>query len=162
MKARTLLLGLGNPILSDDGVGITVALGIKAQLDEQDDVDVVDASVGGLGLLDLVTGYDRLIVIDSIKTRAGEPGDLYRLELSDLDKTIHSTSAHDTNFATALEFGRQCGIPIPEQIAIYAVEIRENTRFGEGLTPAVECAVPRIIEAIMCEQNLPNRTTSKV
>jgi len=161
MKSRTLLLGLGNPILRDDGVGIAIALAIRERLAPEDAVDVVDASVGGLGLLDLVTGYDRLIVIDSIRTGQGRPGDLYRLELSDLERTIHSSSAHDTNFATALEFGRQCNIPVPEEIAIYAVEIRENTSFGEKLTPEVERAIPGIISTVMSEQRLPKGASCK-
>jgi hydrogenase maturation protease len=161
MKTRTLLLGLGNPILSDDGVGIRVALAIEAELGRDTAVDVVDASVGGLGLLDLVTGYDRLIVIDSIKQRGGKPGEVYRLELSDLDRTIHSSNAHDTNFATALEFGRQCGLPIPEEIVIYAIQIHENTEFGEDLTPSVEKAIPRIVRTIMNEQGLSEHAVCK-
>ncbi len=152
MKARTLLLGLGNPILSDDGVGIEVAERIRERLNQRDDVDVLEASVGGLGLLDYVIGYERLILVDSIRTAAGSPGALHRLELADLDSTIHSTSPHDTNFATAIEFGKRCGLEVPRTIVIYAIEIEDNSSFSEQLTPCVERMVPSIVDAIVGEQ----------
>jgi len=145
-----LVLGLGNPILSDDRVGIEVAYRIEEK--HNAGVDVIEASVGGLGLLDLIVGYEKLIVVDSIKTEDGSPGALYRLELDDLERTIHTSSPHDTNFATAIEFGKRCGLSVPENIHIYAIEIEDNTTFSEQLTPPVEKAVPQIVDTIVKEQ----------
>ncbi len=65
------MLGMGNPILCDDAVGIRLARDLQLRAGQQPDVDyIVDCSVGGLNLLDLVTGYDRLIVFDSIRAGA--------------------------------------------------------------------------------------------
>ncbi len=147
---KTLILGLGNPILSDDKVGIEVAHRIEEK--HNAGVDVIEASVGGLGLLDLIVGYEKLIVVDSIKTEGGKPGGLYRLELDDLERTIHTSSPHDTNFATAIEFGKRCGLSVPEHIDIYAIEIEDNTTFSEQLTPPVKKAVPQIVDTIVKEQ----------
>lgn len=149
---KTLILGLGNPILADDGVGIEVVRRIKDRSKGRTDVDVMEASIGGLGLLDIVVGYEKLVVVDSIKTEGGSPGALYRLGLDDLERTIHTSSPHDTNFATAIEFGKRCGLSIPEHIDIYAIEIRDNTTFSEQLSPSVEKAVPQIVDTIVKEQ----------
>jgi hydrogenase maturation protease len=152
VKAKTLLLGLGNPILSDDGVGIEVAERIRERLNQRSDVDILEASVGGLALLDHITGYEKLVLVDSIKTDAGSPGTLHRLKLEDLDSTIHSSSPHDTNFATAIEFGRRCGVDVPQTIVIYAIEVEDNSSFSEQLTASVERMVPSIVETIVTEQ----------
>ncbi len=149
---KTLVLGLGNPILSDDAVGIKVAQGIRERLGERETVDMREANVGGLRILDVIVGYDRVILIDSIKTGNGKPGELYRLNPDDLSFTVRASSPHDVNFATALEIGRQQGLAIPHQIEIYAVEVEENQTFGENLTPEVERVVPDIVESIIGEQ----------
>jgi hydrogenase maturation protease len=159
---KTLILGLGNPILSDDGVGIKIANRIKRELsnkkfvsskEQNGNVDVMEASIGGLGVLDVIVGYRKLIVIDAIKTKGGNPGTLYKLEVDDLRTTIHISSPHDVNFATAINIGRKCGLDIPQQIDIYAVEIKDNSTFGEKCTPEVERAIPGVVKEIM-EQSL--------
>ena len=78
-NGRTLVLGLGNPILSDDGIGCHVALALKEKLKEPE-VDVLEASIAGLDFLDLLAHYDRAIIIDAIQTREGTPGQIYRFE----------------------------------------------------------------------------------
>lgn len=75
---KTLVLGLGNPILSDDGVGLRVAAGLEGRLGEG--VTVIEASLAGLDLLELLSGYDRAIIIDAIQTEGGQPGRIYRLD----------------------------------------------------------------------------------
>jgi hydrogenase maturation protease len=150
--ADTLILGLGNPILSDDAVGLEVARRLKERLNSS--VDVVEASVGGMGVLDLIAGYRRLIVVDSIKTEGGAPGTLHKMGLDDLMTTIHTCSPHDVNFATALELGKRCGVAMPEYIAIYAIEVADNTTFSEDLTPSIKEALPRILDTIVEQESI--------
>jgi hydrogenase maturation protease len=146
---RTLVLGLGNPILCDDAVGPKVALMMAERLEELPHVDVTEASVGGLRILDLVVGYKRLILIDAIRTGKAPPGTLIRLKPGDLTSSIHLASPHDVNLPTALELGRVHGLAIPETIHIYAVEVDDVSTFSEACTPAVERAVPEIAEEIL-------------
>ena len=151
---KTLLLGLGNPILTDDSVGIRLATDIPARLGGLPGVDVVpDCSIGGLGLLDVLSGYDRVIVLDSIRTAGGVPGDWYRFTGESLRETVHLSNIHDANFATALELGRRMGRPLPSdgEIHVLAVEVEENATFGEALSPRVAAAYPRILEEIAAE-----------
>ncbi|GAH17016.1 unnamed protein product [marine sediment metagenome] len=70
---KTLILGLGNPILSDDGVGFCVAGELRGRLSQQE-VTVMETSMTGLSLLDLLAGYDRAIIIDAIQAVGGKAG----------------------------------------------------------------------------------------
>jgi len=151
---RTLLLGMGNPVLCDDAVGVRLATDLAARLGRRPDVDVVEeCSVGGLNLLELVAGYERLIVIDSLKTRDGRPGVWYRFTAASLRETMNLRNVHDTNFATALELGRRIGAPVPDDgdIHVIAVEVDDNLTFCEIMTPGLEAAYPELLEEIGSE-----------
>jgi len=151
---KTLLLGLGNPILTDDAVGIRLATDVAARLGGRPGVDALpDCPVGGLALLDLLPGYDRVVVLDSIRTAGGVPGDWHRFTAESLRETIHLSNIHDANFATALELGRRMGRPLPSdrEIHILAVEVEENATFSEALSPRLAAAYPRILEEISAE-----------
>jgi hydrogenase maturation protease len=169
----TLVLGLGNPILTDDGVGIHVARAVAARLRSQPDladgVGFAEASVGGLRLLELVAGYERVILVDAIQTPDGLPGDIYRFSpaeslgaggddpRSSLDRdysnrprcssygTMHAGSTHDLSLQGALAWGRHNGMALPDDddILIVAVEAQDVLTFGETCTPAVAAAIPR-------------------
>ena len=150
-RARTLLVGMGNPILTDDGLGIRLAKDLHARLGDRTDLDVIEeCRVGGLNLLDLVTGYDRLIVLDSIKTSGGRPGMWYYFDGRSLRETMNLTNVHDTNLATALELGRRMGhrVPAEKDEHIFAVEISDNQTFGESLTLEVAVAYPYLAREI--------------
>jgi hydrogenase maturation protease len=156
---KTLVLGLGNPILTDDGVGIHVARALAAGnhkgLPLQDNVAFAEASVGGLRLLDAIAGYDRVILVDAIQTRDGKPGDVYRLRPNDLRRSLHSGSTHDLTLSGALALGRGIGMALPEEdaITILAVEVEDVLTFGETCTPAVAAAIPQVVQTVLmiCE-----------
>ena len=143
MLMRTLVLGMGNPILCDDAVGIKLARDLRRAAEPDAGVDyIVDCSVGGLNLLDLVTGYDRLIVFDSIRGGGGPPGSWYQMTGESFRETMNLNNVHDANFTTALELGRLLNARVPraEDVHIFAVEIADNTTFGERMTPQLEAA----------------------
>jgi hydrogenase maturation protease len=145
---------MGNPILCDDAVGIRLAKDVARRLGPRDGVDVIEeCCVGGLNLLDLVTGYDRLVVLDSIKTRDGRPGTWYRFDGRSLRETMNLANVHDANFATALELGRQMGHHVPEEAEnhIFAVEIADNLGFSEELSPELQAAYPGLTAEICAE-----------
>ncbi len=151
---KTLLLGMGNPILSDDAVGIRLARDIGRRLSGATGLSVVEeCSVGGLNILDVVAGFDRLIVLDSIRTSGGIPGDWHRFTSEALRDTMHLNNIHDANFATALELGRRMGMPLPpeENIRIFAVEVEDNETFSEVMTESLERSYPAYSEEILRE-----------
>jgi len=153
---RTLILGLGNPILSDDGVGFHVVRALEGTLNEQE-TTVMETSMAGLSLLDLLTGYDRAIVIDAIQTSQGKTGQIYQLEPSAFSATRHAVTPHDVSFATALELGDRLGLALPQEIIIFAIEVDDVSTFSETCTPEIERMIPICVE--MVREVIENQTT---
>ena len=152
---RTLVLGLGNPILSDDGLGVHAAMAVRAALPSHAPVDVEEICVGGLALMECMVGYENVILIDALAPDRRPPGTLQRLELDDLRQlspTLHSASAHDTNLVTALETGRRIGLSLPERITIFAVSVENVWDFSSRMTPAVARAIPDIVRAVRLQR----------
>jgi hydrogenase maturation protease len=146
---RTLVLGLGNPILRDDGVGWRVVQAVEARMKGDDGAPEFDCvALGGLSLMERMVGYDRAILVDAIQTQGGAPGMVYRLTLDDLP-TLHANAAHDASLPAALELGRRLGARLPDDVAIIAIEAADVLDFGEELTPDVAAAVPRAVEMVL-------------
>jgi hydrogenase maturation protease len=157
---KTLVVGLGNPILTDDGVGVKVAYEVEQAVlaTSRDDIDVIEASAGGLRLMEMMIGYDRLVLIDAFSSSNGhQPGRIHQLTFDDLREispTQHSTCAHDTTFVTAIEMGRTIGLKLPTMISIYGIEVENLYEFGDEPTPAVAAAIPGAVAAVLSELNL--------
>jgi hydrogenase maturation protease len=148
---RTLLLGMGNPIAMDDAVGLRLARHLGERL-ARPGFDVVDdCAVGGLEILPVIEGYERLVVLDAIKTRGGVPGEWYHFTADRLAETLHLTNVHDTNFATALALGRRLGMALPRdgEIHVFAVEIKEDLELSERMSPELEAAWPQYAGEIL-------------
>jgi len=146
---KTLVLGLGNPLVSDDSVGLRVAAALKPLLADRPDVEVSEDHWGGLRLMERMIGFDRAIIIDAICTGAA-PGTLHQLTTGDI-ATQRSASAHDVNLPTALAFGRQAGVNLPsdERVFLVGIEAADILTFSEELTPAVEAAIPQAVEVVL-------------
>jgi hydrogenase maturation protease len=147
---KTLVLGLGNPILCDDGVGIRVAHEVGNQLNNPH-VTVAETSAAGFSLLDSIVGYDKVIIIDAIQTQKGQAGQIYHMEPEDFSLTKHLSSPHQINLVTALELGEMLNLTMPREISIFAVEAKDITSFSEKCTPEVEQAIPEAVKMVMDE-----------
>ena len=154
---KTLIVGLGNPILGDDGAGWKVAGEVEHRLPksvETSEVSVECLSLGGLSLMERLIGYQRAIVIDAI-------GTVYYFRLDDLyDPTSgHTTAAHDVSLMTAIQIGRSLGATLPDRIDVVAIESPYVYDFSEELTSPVAAAVPRAVEMVMNLLNLGEDAT---
>jgi hydrogenase maturation protease len=156
-RPSILVVGMGNPILGDDGVGWRVAEEVQRRLqspvssDQRLEIEVDCVSLGGLSLMERLIGYDRVVLIDAIATGRQPVGTVTRFPLADLPDVSagHSTSAHDTSLKTALQLGGTLGAAVPTDITVVAVETRNTFDFSEELTPAVAAAVPRAADMVM-------------
>ena len=158
MMMKTLIVGLGNPILGDDGVGWKVAAEVERLLPSPPRgegqgmrVDVDCVSLGGLSLMEHLIGYQHAIVIDAIGTGQHPIGTAYHFRLDDLyDPTSgHTTAVHDVSLITALKMGRSMGAALPDRIDVVAIESPYVYDFTEELTPPVAAAVPQAVELVM-------------
>jgi len=112
-------------------------------------VHIEELAASGLELLDLVRGYDKVIIIDAIQTKNGVAGELHILEEKDFEKSIHGSSPHGVNIATALALGRKL-VPkeMPKEVVFFAVEVEDLVNVSERLTPRVERTLPGIVEQV--------------
>lgn len=153
MKNKTLIIGLGNPILGDDGFGWKVAQEISDQLSVRSDqsVEVDCAALGGLSLMERLVGYQRVILVDSMETGQNPEGSVrvFPLEALSNPSAGHSTAIHDTSLMTALEVGRKMGLDLPASVTVVAVEAKNVYDFSEELSPAVAAAVPTACQEVL-------------
>ncbi len=157
---KTLVVGLGNPILGDDGAGWKVAQAVETQLSNlqspTSNIQVDCVSLGGLSLMERLIGYQHAIVIDAIGTGQHPIGTAYHFRLDELyDPTSgHTTAAHDVSLMTAIQMGRSLGAELPDQIDVVAIESPYVYDFSEELTSPVAAAVPQAVELVMSLLNL--------
>lgn len=152
-KERTILIGIGNPILSDDGAGIYAARAIQEVLKESEQwkVDVVESSMAGLELMDLVEGYGKAVLIDSMKTERFPSGQIYQLNLEELNPCDDPLNIHLIGIRGVMDLGKRMGRDMPESISIYAIEVSDNTTFGEDLTPEIRKRLPDLVNQVLKE-----------
>jgi hydrogenase maturation protease len=146
-KTSILILGIGNDILSDDGIGPRIVRDLdKAGLPLQ--AVCREATLGGLELLDLVKDFDEVILVDALKTGIYAPGTVHQFIPADFEETLHLSSIHDIDFLTSLELGRRTGMKIPARITIIAVEIIEDRVFSSEFTPVINMQYPEILSQV--------------
>lgn len=148
---KTLVLGIGNDILGDDGVGIHVAREVARRINTAD-VIIEETGAAGLSLLERIKGYNRLIIADAILTEKTEVGKIHRLTLKDLAKTNDSITPHDAALRTTLEIGNSL-FPgeMPTDVIVFAIQTHNVGHVTAKMTAAVKAAVPEVVRLILAE-----------
>jgi hydrogenase maturation protease len=146
-----LVIGLGNPILGDDGVGWRIAELVQIHPDLPAGVEIDYLAVGGISLMERLVGYDRAILVDAIITHQHPIGTVLSFNLDDLpDRDIgHLGSPHDSTIQDALKMGRRLGAYLPSIIELVAVESQNIYDFSEELSPPVSAAVPMAAQQVL-------------
>ena len=148
VREAVLVLGLGNAILCDDGVGIKVVRHLAAT-SPQPGVDFVEAEVAGFALLDILEGYDRAVVVDAVRLTDARPGEVVIFSNALLEPSLHLAAGHQIDLPTALEMGRQLGRHVPAVVDIVGVQVQDDRTFSEDCTPAVEAAIEEAARVVM-------------
>jgi hydrogenase maturation protease len=148
---KTIVLGVGNQILGDDGVGIHVVNELKKQITNSN-IRVDEAITGGMNLLDLLIGYHKAILIDAVKSDDAENGDVKRMLLNDFN-TMHSCNPHDISLKEAIELAKKMGEnQIPKDIVIIGIMMKRiPCEFGEKLSNSIAAAVPKAVQMTLNE-----------
>ena len=140
---RTLVLALGNPILGDDGVAFHILERLRARLSLGPDIVLDEASTGGFDLLAHFEGFDRVLLLDAMRTLDAEPGEVVVLAEDELKESLNTSCTHTTSFSTAMQVGRTIHPDrMPSEIIILGVEVDCIDEFREDLSPKVASAVP--------------------
>jgi hydrogenase maturation protease len=147
---KTVVIGLGNPVISDDALGPEVVRRLRKRLQQSSDFDMVEIHNGGFELMEAMAGYDRAIVIDAIVT-GNPPGTIHRLQGADIGVSRNTATTHNGSLAVALDLGKLAGLHLPSDVRVWAVEAGDVENFYEGLTPEVESAVSLLIDNLLIE-----------
>lgn len=156
---KTLVIGLGNPILGDDGVGWRVAEDVKRQMTsrpasllkgEASQVDVECFSLGGISLMERLIGYERAILIDAFISEK-ECGAITVSKLSELPdySAFHITSVHDTSLQNAIKLGKSLGAKLPDDVTVVGISAKYVYDFSEELSQPVSKSVSKATKIVI-------------
>jgi len=142
---KILVLGLGNDIIADDGLGIYAARQLKESL--KDCADVCESSAAGIALLEVFMGYDKAVIIDAVKTGDFEPGTIQEWKAEELSQVL-APSPHYAGLPELLALAKQMQLDYPQEFAIYSMEAEDPYTIGKGLTPAIEAKLPELVQRV--------------
>jgi hydrogenase maturation protease len=145
---KALILGMGNPILSDDGVGLAIAEMLRYRIRG---ADVAFSPMIGLNLFDLIIGYDTLFIIDAMTAQGTKVGELKKICEHDRCGTLHLFSSHGLNIFELMELGLRFGFEMPRLKGVYGIEIGSEIAFGGSLSTELNERLPAIIEEITAD-----------
>jgi hydrogenase maturation protease len=151
--ATTVVLGLGNPVISDDRVGLAVAAELRRLLERSPipGVEVRESHRGGLEFIDLLSGFRRAIIVDCLTVADPSPGRIRRLNLEEAAGSARLVNPHEIGIAEAFGLAKRLGAPMPEVTIIYGIEGADTLTLSEEMTPAVAAAVEPAAQLIWSE-----------
>ena len=144
-KKQILILGVGNLLLSDEGVGVHVARKLM-QMDFPPQVEVLEGGTDGFALMHVLLQADRLILVDAVRG-GGRPGSIYRFEIEDCPPfpDIYKTSVHQISILEVINLSGLIGAT--PQTTVIGVE-PNRLEMGMELSPQIEAKIPRVIQLI--------------
>lgn len=150
MGGKTLVAGVGNVLLGDEGIGVHAVRALRAE-GVPEGVDLVDAGTALGDLLGELSGYGRLILVDAVRA-GGQPGDLYRMEIQspdDLRCPARPLSLHEMGVAEALDQARALGV-LPPAVVLLGME-PARLEPGMDLSDVAGGALPRLVALVRAE-----------
>ncbi len=148
---RVTVMGVGNPLMRDEGVGVRVAEVLMSSFAWPDNVTVLDAGTMGMGILNLFRDADYVLVVDAVDGTGEAPGTVVRMSAEDMAPNQVMHSLHDIRLVDVLEAAELMGIrPASDFIGVQIADMGAGSeRLEVGLTPAVEAAVPEAVAAVL-------------
>jgi len=149
---RTLIVGLGSPILRDDAIGLHLVRALADRLPVES-CCIIEAGAAGLRLLPLLDGWERVVFVDALLWSAelggtACPGRLHELTADQLHSTLTLHSSHEPSLGDTLALGRQVGMALPEQVVVLGVEVSDPFTFDEQMTPELTARVEALADEI--------------
>lgn len=144
---RTLVLGLGNPLMGDDGVGVAAVERLREEWELPDDVELVDGGTWGMNLLPLIEAAERVILMDAIRTGAA-PGTLTVLERRELPRYFAlKLSPHQIDLREVLALAELRGA-LPDELVAIGIE-PQRIEMDVTLSPVVRAGVHKVVDLVV-------------
>lgn len=142
-SARTVVLGLGNMLMADDGVGLAALARLEDEWFAPRGVALVDGGTWGMNLLHIVEGADQLLILDAIDT-GGVPGSIVRLEGTDIPRFLaQKVSPHQIDLREVLALADLRGM-LPERILALGIQ-PQRIEMSTALSPVVEANIDALV-----------------
>lgn len=145
---KTLIIGLGNTIRGDDGVGIYVARELRSKLNDHS-IDIKETHYSGLKLMDLVYDYGKIVIIDALKDKNKRAGQVYLFEPENNNFDRSSHNLHNMNVIKNYRLLKKTHVEMPEDIKIVGITIKGVDCFKESLSPEIKRKLPEITRQVM-------------
>lgn len=146
---RSIIIGLGNPIVGDDAIAIKVMEHIRDTFSPIKNTKILaDISLAGLGLVELIRGYESVILVDSIQTGKNSVGTVLQLKPEEFSLALHTSHYHNIDIFTALEFGNQMYDDVPKDIKIIGIEIINPMEFSDDLSFELQNKFEEIVNQV--------------
>jgi hydrogenase maturation protease len=154
---KIVIVGIGNPYVSDDGVGPCVVRELKKRIKDPL-ISFIELATCSIDTLEYLKGFQEALIIDGAKTGQVPVGSLQRFYLHKASSDSFNLSMHTLGLQSALGLGSALGLPLPRTIDIFAIEAADTETFHEGCTPEVEAVIPDIVERIVdfLKSKIPN------
>jgi hydrogenase maturation protease len=147
------IIGCGNILASDDGIGIEVIKKLKSKIKLSKDVEVIEAGLAGLNLLDYMSSEDKVIIVDAMVTKS-KPGIIRKFTRDNLPPNeTFPLSLHGLSIIDIIKFGETLySTKLPSQIIIFGIEVKDISP-RVGLSREVSTVIPKVIDLILQEIN---------
>lgn len=139
---KTLVLAMGNDILGDDAVAFETARELRKQ---HPHADFVETGEAGLALLEQMSGYKRVLLLDSMFTGRHEPGTVVEFSADDFSKVV-APSPHYAGLPEVFQLAQRLGVDFPEVVSVLAMEVSDPYTVGAPLTMEVALAIPEFVD----------------
>lgn len=147
MSKRIVIIGVGNLLLGDEGIGIHVVEELSKR-NLPANVEVIDGGTGGVALLSLMEGAGKVIIVDAV-LGGNSPGKIYVLDAERLMKgVVKFISLHEMDLLSTLMIGRELG-KLPPELILVGVEPKNYEEYNMDLSPEVKAVIPKVIEVII-------------
>ncbi len=151
---KTRVIGLGNTLLTDDGAGVHVARAVARRLARcppDEAVDVIESEVAGFSLMEMMAGWQKVVLVDAVQFTGIPPGTVIRLDPQDLHTSLRIRSVHEIDLPTVMELGRKLGLDMPRQVTVFGIQAEDASTFGERLTESSIKGAEKALELVWNE-----------
>lgn len=146
MAAIDILIGLGNPIMSDDSIGPLVSQRVHRRVSG---FDLDTSYAGGFDIVDRILGYRRAVIIDAMVTGRCPPGTVARIDADSSFRTLRTGHSHGIGFLEAIEMARSCNAPVPSEVILYGIEVKDPFSLGNEISKGLRDDLDRITDEIV-------------
>ena len=154
MTKKTAVLGFGNPVRADDGVGIYVIEQLKKQLGAKENLSIFDMGTSAFEVLFQLKGHEKIILVDAVINTGEAVGTTYKLPASAIEAEIEDDPLvflHSLKWSQALSYAKKMlGEEYPKDIQVYLIAI-DSTKFNVGMTDEAKKGGDKIVEVLLDE-----------